>query len=114
MNTDSITTQGVLMLADIYGREGDNEQALELLERRARLSSSPEDFTDAIEQYRRLIAIEVESPAMILCSTRWSERTTRSRRDLGAATAILDGGAGRGRIGVESTGDRAASTDRRV
>lgn len=91
VNTDSITTQGVLMLADIYGREGDNERALELLERRARLSSSPEEFSDAIEQVRRLIAIEGgESSDDPVLDAVVRANDAIARRDLGVATAILD------------------------
>lgn len=91
VDANNIMPQGVILLADIYRGEGNLDRALELLQEQARRSSSPEAFTDAIEQAQRLIAIErgeTSDDPVLSAVVRANEAI--ARRDLEAASAILD------------------------
>jgi len=89
--TSSINNQGALMLADIYRREGDLNLALELLNSQSQRSAAPEELAEAVQQIRRLIAIESgeESDDPVLAAVVRANEAI-GRRDFAQASSILD------------------------
>ncbi len=107
VSNGSINNQGVIMLADIYRREGNLNQAMQLLVDQSRRSVSPEELAEPIQQMRRLIAIESgeESDDPILAAAVRANEAI-ARRDYEQASAILDS--------IEQSHAQAASDDRIV
>lgn len=88
---NSINNQGVLMLAEIYYREGDLNLALQLLENQSRRTTAPEELTEGLQQVRRLIAIESgeESDDPVFAAFIRANEAI-GRRDFAQASSILD------------------------
>ncbi|MFU8829145.1 MAG: tetratricopeptide repeat protein, partial [Phycisphaerales bacterium] len=89
--TNTITPDGVILLANIYRSEGNLDLALRTLETQARRSTTPQEFEDAIAQTRRLIAIEEgqESDDPIFAAAVRANEAI-ARRDFAQATSTLD------------------------